>query len=448
MKTRAWLAMGLVALGVGRADAFFFGMSDILKWDLVRRTDVFRQFESAGVVYVDPNRAAPYEPDGSLARPFRTIQAAFNSIGSATNCAAYVNPTNRYFRVEVAAGAYHEDLSVPYRPHVTLELHSALVVGDVRREVPAMPWRDGAYTNFPSRFVIHGDSVRAWHPGSGDPVVGIDGDIVVSGSTSNGMFAAWHGVLELIDVGVTGEVRFDTGRLQYTHLVLNRACVGPIICTNSWWGVTLFAHGWGGGHTGKGPPGDGIGPILGRVLPYNLSDVRISGGMNLYPIAGMDADDYCIWTDVRFEATNSTYNVTNCAYSVELDRASYNSWIAATDATGRGLWREGANMRLTDAAPMPSALVWSNATGAVTVTNVNERMVTLTGPGAVDVAFAELREPLPVYVLLGGFSSVSFPAGTQIVGGGSWQTNRLNHFAVWRVGTNLFVNPITTSPME
>ncbi len=443
-----WICFSACALAAFRAQALFFGMSDILKWDLVRRGDLYAQFEGAGVAYVDPNRAAPYEADGSFARPYRTIQAAFDAIGSATNGAAYMNPTNRYYRVSVAPGTYVENLDVPYRPHLALDLFSAVVVGNVTRTVPPMPCSDGPYTNMPSRLVIRGDSVRAFHPGSGDSVVGIDGDIVFGGCTSNAWIASWHHLVELNDVGVTGEIRFDTGQLHWTHLVLNRACVGPIICTNSWNGVTLFAHGWGGGHTGIGPPGDGIGPIIGRILPYNLSDVRISGGMNIHPMAVYESKHYCIWNDVRFEATNSVYVATNCGFSVELDTASYNSWIAATDEAGRGGWREGALMRLTDRAPVPSALVWSNATGAVTVTNVNERMATVTGSGAVSVAFEGLREGMPVYTVLGGYTSVAFPAGAHIVGGGAWQTNRMNHFNVWRYGTNLIVNPLTTTPME
>ena len=45
--------------------------------------------------------------------------------------------------------------------------------------------------------------------------------------------------------------------------------------------MTLFAYGWSGGHTGGGPAGSGIGPLLGTVVPYNIYDMLISKGMTL-----------------------------------------------------------------------------------------------------------------------------------------------------------------------
>jgi hypothetical protein len=81
----------------------------------------------------------------------------------------------------------------------------------------------------------------------------------------------------------------------------------------------------------------------------------------------------------------------------------------------------------------------------VIVTNDLERPQYLYATGAVSVAFAGLREPLPMYLIIKGPSSVTFPAGTHFIGGASWQTNQANHFIVWQYGTNLFCNPVTTS---
>jgi len=56
---------------------------------------------------------------------------------------------------------------------------------------------------------------------------------------------------------------------------------------------------------------------------------------------------------VVFEAGD--YTVTNIGFRVNLDMASYTSWLAtATNVAGRGLWRlgQGGRMALTD-APEP-----------------------------------------------------------------------------------------------
>ncbi len=59
-----------------------------------------------------------------------------------------------------------------------------------------------------------------------------------------------------------------------------------VYCTNGWTGVTVFAHNWSGGHTGGGNAGSGLGPLVGRVLPYNLQNVMISGGTNDWVLLG------------------------------------------------------------------------------------------------------------------------------------------------------------------
>ena len=89
---------------------------------------------------------------------------------------------------------------------------------------------------------------------------------------------------------------------------------------------------------------------------------------------------------------------------------------------------------------------FSDIAGSFTVTNHAERPVQCGGTGTLSIAFAGLKSPSPIYLELSGFSSVSWPSNAYAVGGwGSWQTNRMNHFAVWMVGTNLFVNQITTT---
>lgn len=101
---------------------------------------------------------------------------------------------------------------------------------------------------------------------------------------------------------------------------------------------------------------------------------------------------------------------------------------------------------------MCGSLPWQSlvATGELVVTNLFERPVSVSGTGTLSVAFSCLRGPaLPVTLLLYGYDSVAWPTNTYFVGGGSWQTNRVNHFLVWEsfTGTELFALPLTTSEL-
>jgi hypothetical protein len=92
-------------------------------------------------------------------------------------------------------------------------------------------------------------------------------------------------------------------------------------------------------------------------------------------------------------------------------------------------------------------ITYSNLTGSVTLTNQFEAPIAISGTGAVSVAFSGLRTPHPVYFTAHSFSSITFPAGTYLVGGGMWQTNRVNHFLVWQYSTNLYVNPLISTEL-
>jgi hypothetical protein len=105
-----------------------------------------------------------------------------------------------------------------------------------------------------------------------------------------------------------------------------------------------------------------------------------------------------------------------------------------------------ADRAYADAA-VNAAPAWigiTNLAAAVTITNSFERPVYLYSTGTVAVAFSGLRTPMPLYLVLRGPDSLTFP-GAYYVGGGSWQTNMSNHFVVWQYGTNLYVNPVTAS---
>ena len=104
---------------------------------------------------------------------------------------------------------------------------------------------------------------------------------------------------------------------------------------------------------------------------------------------------------------------------------------------------------LIDSIPnLTAAPVWNNLTnmsGSVTLTNALEAPIYLHATGAVSIAFSGLRTPLPVYLVVRSPASVSFPTNTYFVGGGSFQTNRANHYIIWDYASGLYVTPVTTT---
>jgi hypothetical protein len=204
--------------------------------------------QATRLVHVDGAATNTVET-GSAAAPYRTIQAALDHIGQPTDAAEYRAEAGRAYVVRVAPGVYAEDLEVPYRPALLLDLDGATVRGTVRRRVPEWPY---SASNLISRLTIRGDSLRAAYPDGQHAVTGIEGDIVFDGGGAYPRIApSYFYALHLIHAGVSGAVRFENGSPHtWGHLFLERADVHGVHCTNGWGGVTVFSYGWGGGHAG------------------------------------------------------------------------------------------------------------------------------------------------------------------------------------------------------
>jgi hypothetical protein len=276
---------------------------------------------------------------------------------------------------------------------VGIRLDGAVIAGDVVRAIPA--WT-GTISNRTSTLVIQGNSMRAAYLDGIHSVVGVEGAVRFQGSASVGLYASLIHELHVNQAGISNGVRFEGGsNNQMGHVFLRDAQAGAVVSTNGWHGVSLFAYGWSGGHTGGGPAGSGIGPLLGTVVPYNIYDMLISKGMTLTaPYSGWAGA--CRWHNVVFEAGD--YSVTNIGYRVNLDMASYTSWLAATGEAGRGGWRLGAGgrMALTD-APEPQV----TGTNAPTLTLPRWTGDELVVTGAVKKVYKAFGGGTNDWVLLG-----------------------------------------------
>jgi hypothetical protein len=316
-------------------------------------------------LYVDNRRTDSFTADGTIMRPYPTISAAMEAVGNSAS-ADWDNINLRFYSIKVMPGTYTEDVSVSWRPFISIDLSSAVIVGNVTRQIP-----DGDFSSRVSTLIIKGDSLRPAYLDGYHTIVGIAGKVVFEAAAVSGGMSPFH-ELQVIDAGISGGVEFkgslNANSAQSGHIFLRDSQVGTIQSTNGWAGVSLFSYGWGGGHQGGGPAGSGVGPLIGRVLPYNLQSTMISGGMNLQDCFPGVNPAQVLWHNVIFE-TNFVYNVTNVSYGVKLDTASYNSWLQASLPSERGVWKttSGGKMVLSDVAIPPtstnglsSGMLWNN----------------------------------------------------------------------------------------
>ncbi len=286
--------------------------------------------------------------DGSIYRPYATIQAAFDHVGSATSAGDYTTGV-QYVEFEIAAGEYREDVTVPFRPSVRVSMSGVRLTGDITRPIYAK----SRHALVP-RLLLAGGV--------------IDGDlnVVTAGDWERNPETGWYGfyrtdieraavigAINIVHGGVSDETGFlpqDTflwHQLFLDHAHAN-AIDSPALPDNDGYGyaVTLYVQGW---HKGPhyGVPADGwaVGQVSGTVLPYSLASTRIHG-LSVNKRRG-DVIATGKWHNVTFDT--GTYQATNVNMAVRLDTASYNSWLAATTEPARGPWHaDGGLMTLED----------------------------------------------------------------------------------------------------
>lgn len=229
---------------------------------------------------------------------------------------------------------------------------------------------------------------------------------------------------------------------------------GEITAGNIGDGLTFSSvDGYAGGTIERAWPDELFNYIASRNGFFYMSNGSSGSGATMY--CG-DLDETMYLRLESFSLTNrlSSYMLTtgNVWQAVSAAQSSAADALLAADESWSAL---NNHLNISDPHPgkyapasttnAPEWIVYSNVTESVTLTNRSERPLYLYATGNVSVAFSGLRDPSPVYFVARGPSSLTFPAGTHFVGGGYWQTNMSNHFIVWRYGTNLFCNPVTTS---
>ena len=158
---------------------------------------------------MDGTSTVPGTPDGSIAHPFLTIQAALDDIGPAVDFDDFNDAFNRSWKVVVEPGQYIEDLSIPIRADWTFEVNGVVIVGDV---LMTYVWSD--YNTQPATGLtqvkvkfVGGDLRGAFQVQGPSPpqimaINGISGNLIFRPTSNQGLSTFIQ--CNLINFGVTG----------------------------------------------------------------------------------------------------------------------------------------------------------------------------------------------------------------------------------------------------
>lgn len=156
------------------------------------------------VRYVDAATGSDSTGNGSQAFPYQTIQAALTSIGSAASQAEYAAAATARYVVKVAPGTYTEDLTVPTRQIIQIDLDSAEIVGNVTQTINGLVHPAAGQKQ--SKLIIRGTDMRSMYTGSEIPLTGINGNLTVFGNDASSFTHQIH----LFQVGVSGNITWDS----------------------------------------------------------------------------------------------------------------------------------------------------------------------------------------------------------------------------------------------
>lgn len=180
--------------------------------------------------YVDGSRTDTYEPDGSELKPFKSISDVMTAIGTPADDADAM----RKITVNIIAGQYDENVSIPQQRMITLMCHGTVVLGDgdadtsynstTPRTLTVQNTATGKPSGAPSRpmFAIKGISseVSSTHSAYGAGNIIISGDLAfnhIDGNTND------HESY-LCGVKVQGNVTANANELGSAHNMIIEKC--------------------------------------------------------------------------------------------------------------------------------------------------------------------------------------------------------------------------------
>jgi hypothetical protein len=247
--------------------------------------------------------------DGSLAKPFLTIQKAYDTMGAAANSSDYEDTTKRFWKVVALNGTYTENITVPTRMVQVLDLSNSVLVGNITYDFDK-GIASGATTKQP-KFIILGSDLRASYTGSNIPLSCVNGNLTWSYKNGGSSVTCQ---LMLIDAGISGTVATATGSGGNTNGVLQIYATESYITgqiTSPTGTTALFFDSCGDDTVG-------MGGCSGAVKLQMMRNVRFAG-----TVSTNQNHANCQWLNVTFITGSSS---TGASGAISMDSVSWKSY--------------------------------------------------------------------------------------------------------------------------
>jgi len=202
--------------------------------------------------------------NGSINKPYLTVQKAFNVI-----------PASSHVRIVVHPGEYTETFTLTHNKTCLLDLKNAKLIG-------AFTWNVPEATTHEPKLIVQGYDLRGYYP-SGTYIDNcIEGNVLIAQNMASSRYTALH----LIDSGIIGNIDFTN--------IGTTACLTHLFChsggftgtaTTSDGNCTVSVYAWDCNTSGS----MNLGGFNGKFLPNVLSDVEtkqwtitagFAGGLN------------------------------------------------------------------------------------------------------------------------------------------------------------------------
>ncbi len=309
---------------------------------------------------------------GSFDKPFQTIQAAATALGSVASSATYVGSR---VEIDVAPGTYTETLALGTQQYYLIRLNGAKLVGNITwtsdlSKIPVGPTE--------AKLVIQGTDLRSMYTGSaGVPLVGVDGNITVTTSSSFG--GTWKPHVHLIDSGVSGSITFDTATTSYQGFVfVNNGFIltDTVVTAGKSLAASLYA--W----NADSSTSKCLGGTSGAVTLAVLDNVIFNR-----PVVSSSSGGGGRWFNVNFQA--AAHNLTGYSGTIRMDANSYETYRANVPTKGSetvALVDNATGVAYTPTTPANWTLVPTVVQGALdslaAITSLNTTDVTLAAVGS------------------------------------------------------------------
>lgn len=299
------------------------------------------------VRFVDGTRGDDANNGGPSA-PYKTIQAALNSIGSATTQAEYQDDTINRYTLNIAPGKYIENIAVPNRKNLTFMLDNALIVGNVLQEFNSMFQLAGGSQ---SKLVFAAHDLRSTFDNAGVAEVGIQGKIHIK---PIGGVSPWIPVIQLINCGVSGVTETASLKPAIDFDAYISGYFGQVLCDNGYILGDVVARTHVNGIAAAlvysntdYQASRSAGGTSGNVALFNLRNVRFTRPVVSNSTTGGR------WYNVQFNAL--AHNFTGFGGTIETDANSYASYLANVPTKGGGTFTLTDNVNGIRYTPTTSA---------------------------------------------------------------------------------------------